>query len=386
MIESIIRGLPYFFVFFVLLFLYHKDNNYKRIHGRSNVIIIRWSYFILLVFIGLRGFVMTDFISYYPFFELIQDFQSLPLVILAKGWEPGFVYYTYFCKLLSSNYFVWIFLSTAIDLWLLYIAIKRYSVNHILSLILFFTAGGLPIEMNILRNAKAILLFLIAIKYLHERKLIKYVGLVSFAMAFHMSAVVYLPLYFVLNRRWPKWFLLIIFICGNIILFTHISILSDVLSQFTIADDDESKFGYWANHHIEGRDSYGLSFGTLERIFTYFVLLYFYDESSKENSYMRIFFNMYIFIFIAYFYFSESTIVLQRIQYLFIPCFWFFYPYLIGKFVKEKRYILKTAFWIIIYMKLFMIGTVANNKYENLLFGISKYEDRVGFTERNMGM
>ena len=51
---------------------------------------------------------------------------------------------------------------------------------------------------------------------------------------------------------------------------------------------------------------------------------------------------------------------------------------------EEKNVLFRSVFGILIFTKLLMIGTIPENKYENLLFGISKYEDRVTFTEKSM--
>ena len=272
MFDTLLRGLPYICVFLLLyiIYLFDKRDKFHTNHKKY----VAWANIILLLFIGLRGFVMTDFISYYPFFDLIQDIDSLPTVILLKGWEPGFIIYTYICKLIFPNYFVWIFVSTAIDLWLLNIVVQRYSVNHIMSLMCFFAVGGLPLEMNVLRNAKAVLIFLLSIKYIQDKKLLKYVGVILLAMTFHMSAILYLPLYFILNRKWPDWILWAIFVVGIVVLFFHFEILSFFFSNFTFEDED-SRLGHYASHHVGDMDAYRISFGTIERIFTYIFLVIF---------------------------------------------------------------------------------------------------------------
>ncbi len=381
MFDTLLRGLPYICVFLLLyiIYLFDKRDKFHTNHKKY----VAWANIILLLFIGLRGFVMTDFISYYPFFDLIQDIDSLPTVILLKGWEPGFIIYTYICKLIFPNYFVWIFVSTAIDLWLLNIVVQRYSVNHIMSLMCFFAVGGLPLEMNVLRNAKAVLIFLLSIKYIQDKKLLKYVGVILLAMTFHMSAILYLPLYFILNRKWPDWILWAIFVVGIVVLFFHFEILSFFFSNFTFEDED-SRLGHYASHHVGDMDAYRISFGTIERIFTYIFLVIFYKRIKEKDEHQRIFINMYFFVFISFFYLSESPIAVQRIQYLFIPCFWFFYPFVINKMAEEKNVLFRSVFGILIFTKLLMIGTIPENKYENLLFGISKYEDRVTFTEKSM--
>lgn len=86
---------------------------------------------------GLRAYVSTDFISYYPYFMMIDDWKSLPEIILIKGWEPGFIIYTYVCKMIIPSYFAWNFISTCIDLFILNEVLKRYTIRPVLVLVFF---------------------------------------------------------------------------------------------------------------------------------------------------------------------------------------------------------------------------------------------------------
>ena len=131
--------------------------------------LLKCAYLIFLLFFGFRGYVYTDFVNYKPFFDLLDGFKSIPEVLIIKGWEPGFVAYSALCKAIFPNYFVWNIISTAIDLFLLYKILERYSNNHLLSLLTFFVIGATALEFNVLRNAKAIFIFLYALP-MHQEK------------------------------------------------------------------------------------------------------------------------------------------------------------------------------------------------------------------------
>lgn len=375
MLDVLSRSTPYLLVDTILLFLLYQDNNYKCKHGSSNRRLILTAYLVVLLFIGLRGFVMTDFISYYPYFEMIHGFDSIPDVILLKGWEPGYVVYTYICKLLFPNYFVWNFLSCLIDLALLYIVFSRYSCNHLFSLLVFFVIGGLSLEMNVLRTGKAVFIFLLSIRYIEERKPLKYFGLIIIAIFFHFSAILYLPLYFILHKKIPVYGLLAIFIGGVIILFFDLSFVSSVLSHLTIFQDGDSRGAELMNRYSGSMSAYRLSFGTVERVITYIVLSFIYTKRLHKGNSDIIFYNLYIYVFIVYFYFSASHVLVQRLQYLFIPGFWVLYPS-IYKHLKNNCQYVKLLFTAFLLIKSFMIGSVPENRYENVLFGIDSFEKR----------
>lgn len=375
MIETLYTSLPYLFVASVLSVLYYMDKSYAAWYGHHNKVYIYWAYFILLFFFGLRGFVMTDFEFYYPYFDMIDGIESVPSVILVKGWEPGFVYYTYLCKLIIPNYFAWNFMSTLIDLVILSVFIRRYSNNHILFLVVFFVTGALNLEMNYLRNAKAIFIFLLAIKYIHEKKLIKYVLMILLAMSFHMSAIFYLPLYFVLDKQWPKFVLWSIFIVGCVILFCNIDLVSVALKYIPLNSGNEN-LEHYADLYFGGdRPAYRLSIGSLERICIYIILIKLYYKG-KDDFKCRIFFNMYFLIFIIFFYFSANYIIVQRFYLLFIPALWFIYPLFFQILNNRKNYILKYILILLFLFKLSMVGKDPQLRYENLLTGVSSFDDR----------
>lgn len=375
MMESIIRSLPYFFIVLVLFVLYVLDKNYTAKNGYHNPTFIKGAYFILLLFYGLRGFVMTDFEYYYPYYEMIDGIDSIPNVIFIKGYEPGFVLYTCLCKMLIPNYFAWNFISTLIDLLILNIFIRRFYSNHILFLIIFFIIGGMNLEMNYLRYAKAFFIFLLALKYIQERKIVKYTLMILLAMSFHTSAIFCFPLYFILLRQWPLWLLWLIFIAGCIILFCHIDIITILFKILPFNFAGEGRLDYYADHYLSNAASYGISLGTIERIVLYLIVLRIYYKYKDRYDY-RIFFNMYILMFMVFFYFSTATIIVQRFYLLFAPGLWFVYIFLYQTSNSPKHYHLKYILILLLLLKLFQIGNDPQNRYENLITGISSYEER----------
>ena len=149
---------------------------------------------VIILFVGLRAFVYTDFINYYEGFQLLDNSkESVLQLIFLKGWEVGFIVYMWLCKILVHDYFAWNFLSACIDLILVYLIIKRYSNNPIFSLLVFFVMGCMDLEFNVLRHAKAILIFLYALRFIEEKKIWKYILCVCIATLFHTTAIMYLP-------------------------------------------------------------------------------------------------------------------------------------------------------------------------------------------------
>lgn len=86
--------------------------------------------------------------------------------------------------------------TSMVIIFLLYWLIYKYSMNYMLSISLYVSLGIYQTEMNMARNAIAIFICYLAMKYIEEEKLIKYILMISIASTFHTTAIIFSPLYF----------------------------------------------------------------------------------------------------------------------------------------------------------------------------------------------
>lgn len=163
-------------------------------------ILILWFF---MAFRGLRVGVDTKHYAYvYGQFKDIPFFKVFTAVTYAnesESWafdfEPG---YRLVNKLLSlfftSTQTITIFNSTVIMvLW--YFLIKRDSPNFLLSVWLVLTLGIYQTQMNVTRNAIAILMVYNAFPYLRKGNFPKYLAVCMFASLFHIAALALIPVY-----------------------------------------------------------------------------------------------------------------------------------------------------------------------------------------------
>ena len=117
----------------------------------------------------------------------------------AFDFEPG---YRLANKLLSlfftGQQAITVFNATVI-LVLWYFLIKRDSPNFLLSVWLFITLGVYQTEMNVTRNAIAILMVYNAFPYLRRGDFPRYLAVCLFASLFHIAALVFIPVYFLVR-------------------------------------------------------------------------------------------------------------------------------------------------------------------------------------------
>lgn len=133
-----------------------------------------------------------------------QIFTAVTYANESESWafdfEPG---YRLVNKLLSlfftSPQAITIFNATLIMvLW--YNLIRRESPDFMLSIWLLLTMGIFQTEMNVTRNAIAILIVYNGFGYLRRGQFVPYAAICVAASLFHVAALVFLPLYWLIRR------------------------------------------------------------------------------------------------------------------------------------------------------------------------------------------
>ena len=89
--------------------------------------------------------------------------------------------------------------NSTIILVLWYFLIKRDSPDFLLSVWLFITLGIYQTEMNVTRNAIVILIVYNGFTYLRKGDLLRYCGVCLLASTFHVAALLYIPVYFLVR-------------------------------------------------------------------------------------------------------------------------------------------------------------------------------------------
>ena len=166
--------------------------------------------FILWFFMAMRNVTVGVDTKYYSYvfaqfsqIPLSKVFSAVTYATSSRTWsfdfEPG---YRMINKLVSyisdSPQAITIFNSTLI-ITLLYNVIRRNSPNYLLSIWLYITLGIYQTEMNVTRNAIAILIVYNAFSFARTRQFGKYVLMCLLATSFHVAALVFIPIYWLIH-------------------------------------------------------------------------------------------------------------------------------------------------------------------------------------------
>ena len=364
--------LAYFSILGVLILgvTIEQINQNKRI--RENYFL--FSLLLLILFFGFRGYIGYDWYSYKPNFDNLSFFP-LNELIKNRDFEIGFQLYTSFIKLIFNNYFVYNFINVLIDFIILFIVIKRYSKYPLLSLLLFFGIYGTALEIDLIRNAKSIMLFLLSIEYIEKREPFKFFALNILGILFHFSSILYLPMYFILKIKWNKNFILLLFILGNIYYLLNLRLMINFLKDLHLIYPGilgNKLSGYFSI--IPSDFPLGFSLYYFERIIL-FMLVWLVDDFFKSKKYGTIMSNsIYISIFF-FLYFSEFSIVSMRFSLLFIFSYWLIFPMLLELYPKLPILIIAIIFSLFrLNNQINFIGNREVYSYQNILINYDSME------------
>ncbi len=371
---------PYVFLFLIFFALFIWENRVKKNDG--NITIIRYvCMLVFFVFFGFRGYLDTDFVVYYPIYEatptlsdtqgVLKFFSGLNEDYLLKV-EPGFKVFAILLKSISEDYFFLQIVSSLIDVIFLNYFFKKYSPQYALGFIMFLIFSGLIIEFNLLRNSKAIFIFIYSLQFIKDRNPVKYFICNGIGLLFHSSAIFYFPLYFFLHKKFAPQLVWGAFILGNVLYLGQIKFITPMV--VAIGDFFGGVYSLMAEAY--SKDSlystgYGITMGYIEKFFTFILFYYSYNkvgEKIKDEKTLNIFFNLFFIFTVTYLFLSEYAVLIDRMTTLFVMSYWILYPYIYT--LLERMFKLIFAFILFLFGTYKMINSNNNiiRKYENILW------------------
>ena len=380
-IYSYSYSVPYllFALFLLLLMYYEHCGKMKRDKVRAFCMVA------FLLFGGLRGFIFYDWMGYYPMFDAVDTLWNLNggsfTMMLADGKEldlvePGFVLYMSVIKTVWNNWFFFILLSTAIDVWAFDKLFQRYSPNYAFAFFVFFTLH-LGMEFNLLRNVKSLVVFFLALDSIYKRRLGQFALWTLLGLSFHRTFLLLVPFYFVGLKDFGKRVWWTVFVIVNVIYLLQIPVVSSLLGP--VAEFLGGGFAAKAAVYQES-DIYsaarGFTLGYIIRFVTFLLVVVNYRWILSYRKDYVLILNVFLLYIIVNIGMTDMSVFVNRMETLLGFSLWLVYPLLFYCMSGWKRQ-LYTAF-VVSYCLLRMVGATSNAMcdYENVLFGASSFEER----------
>lgn len=202
----------YYAIILIALFfcLFLKDENKKQ-----KKIVIAIMVILLSLLSGLRHYTIgNDTGNYLRHFEQITIYGAD--AIKMSSFEIGYNVFEYLVSFFSSNYNVFLFIVSLVINTSVGVFIYKYSRKAMFSFVLFILLRFFFGEMNIIREYLAIAVFLTSMKYIENRKLIKFSIVTIIASLFHTSSLFAFAIYFLYDMKLTplKKYVLLVFCAG----------------------------------------------------------------------------------------------------------------------------------------------------------------------------
>ncbi|MFA1820233.1 EpsG family protein [Virgibacillus oceani] len=168
---------------------------------RPNKLLILGSMSVLIMIAGLRSNIGDTF-----FYKLIYTSNEFTWEYVLSEKDIGFgVMQMVLKNYISEDPQIMIFTAALITNILIVAVLYNYSRMVELSLYVYITGGLFLVSMNGIRQLLAAAIAFLAIRYLMNGNFFKYAAIVVLASLFHQSALILLPVYFLVRfKAWSK--------------------------------------------------------------------------------------------------------------------------------------------------------------------------------------
>lgn len=368
-------ALPYILLCFIFIisFIYSQYDKQRLLESKLFIGIL------FLFFFGLRGYIFTDVFNYMAFWDICPDLITTikTKFFLTAWWEPGFVLYTSFFKTFTDNYLVFQFFDTLVNFLLLLKTLKWFKSNNGLTFILLISMSGLLMFIDTIRNIKAILIFMISLRYIYERKLFPFLLCCFLGISFHVSAALYIPFYFFYNFSLTRKKIIILSMISAAFFLFGLSFWQ-ITFNLLLTPLGDSRIGEMINIYIFSDTSYSegrkLSLGLLEKLLTMSLILINFEKIYEGKN--KLIVNSFIFYFAVYFAFSSFHELSHRASMLFIFSYWLLFP-VIYNAIGNKN--LKILFLLCILAYSILKCSQYSQpfqSYDNILFDYESFSER----------
>lgn len=349
------------YILFNHIFLNHPYIRVLSFNGKIyglNKIYLCIMMFFLFVLSGIRGDFATDYVNYNWSYQNVYSAETI--IELLRRREFGFAFINKIAFFINSNTVTLMLIISALTTFCYYIMFEKYSEDYLVSLIMLVVLDNYVISFNLTRNILACAFFLLSSELIINKKLLQYLICVLLITTIHKSAILMLPMYWILKfdfRIKKHQIFPLLCIVGGIIFMLFFNEIVFFTQRLIGYDWEKNGYGI-------GRGSIG---SLMKTLFLFAIVLVLSRKSDYMNMKERIWFNGCIFNVLFQFC-SFRLFMMQRIGFYFSGFFLLLIPFLLSKKKDKERKLWRYAIvsFCILYAFLFrkdiIYYTFWNNK------------------------
>lgn len=239
----------------ILIGVYFSSNIASGTQDKKRKRLITLITLILILQSGLRNLgVGPDTYQYYVRFQNVQTTPWSSVLQSFIHWEGKDSFYGLFQKVFqafSGNYTIYLITVALIFMPALGIFVYKNTsrVSHtVLAYIIYMGYFYGFFSITGIRQTLATAFLLYSFECIKKKKAILFIFLVLFASLFHITALVFLPLYFIGRVKWTKTLFLLVVIC-----FPILMMFKNQLAVFFVSISDlQDRFGTYTSQYKTG--------------------------------------------------------------------------------------------------------------------------------------
>ena len=178
----------------------------------------------------ISGFRLNTGMDYPAYTRTFTGLVGKSLTDLSKErMEKGYIFLNRYIQLFTNNFRVLFVVTSLIVIALVGIILYKYCKNPSLGLLIFYLTGFYFNSMNFIRAMLAAVVILFAYKYIRDKRFLRFAAIVFLASAFHLSALLVIPFFFILNIKFNRVTVVVFASIGSIIFLFS----TDIMLFFT---------------------------------------------------------------------------------------------------------------------------------------------------------
>ena len=324
-------------------------------------------------------------VDWYAYSNLFDDTPSINQIGNPDGRSAifstidyGYALFNSITKYLGGSIQTVFFIMSFFTSLLLYKGLKTYMKFDTISLLVYFSLLFFILDMSGIRQGLALSIFFYSIRYIYERKFVKYLLLILFAASFHWSAYFLIPIYFILTRYYSSLRVVIFFLVAIVIFVLNIHWLELLITKLFPSVENAilsaRLLSYTTNTYAASREfNRGTLISIIFYIFTFAFALYYRKALENRFKYFNVFFNIYLCQIFTFFCMYEFVEMADRLRLYFLIANLIILPSFIYLFhIKTERLV---CFIYIFLFSLFSCQpwilsspmTIAYSPYQNYL-------------------
>ncbi|MCC5431458.1 EpsG family protein, partial [Clostridium perfringens] len=198
---------------------------------KSNRFLVCISVLILILVSGLRINVGDTQIYMNKFEEIPSNFSEAIRSSAYISQDKGFYIFSSIIKtFISENVQIYILILAAVTIILIYITLYKYTDNLEMAIFIFIAAGNYLVSMNAVRQYLVSAIIFYCFPLIYKKRWYIYIPIVFLASTLHGSAIIFIPLYFIINAKaWGKISKILLF--GGILAYIAYPITGSFLAK-----------------------------------------------------------------------------------------------------------------------------------------------------------